>query len=88
MADRDLKLTLDPDRYAALQAAAEEAGESTEAFAARLIARGLANDDWAISEARLEEYRRTGVAEDAEEVFRDVREHLLKRLAERRAPAK
>lgn len=88
MADRELKLDLDSDGYAALQAAAEQAGESVEVFAARLIARGLKNDDWAISEARVEEYRRTGVAEDAETVFRDVREHLQKRLAEGRAPAK
>jgi hypothetical protein len=88
MTDRELKLVLDPDRYAVLQAAAEDAGESVEAFATRLITRGLKHDDWAISEARVEEYRRTGVAEEAETVFRDVRDHLQKRLAERQAPAK
>ncbi len=71
-----------------MRTAAEEAGESAEAFAIRLITNGLRYDDWAISEARFEEYDRTGVAEDADVVFEHVREHLKKRLAERQAPAK
>jgi len=71
-----------------LRAAADEGGETVEAFAARLIANGLLYDEWAISEARLAEYDHTGEAEDADVVFREVREHLKKRLAERPAPAK
>ena len=88
MADQKLTLQLDAESLAALRKAAEEAGEPAEAFATRLIARALRNDDWAISEARIEEFDRTGVAEDADAVFRHVREHLSRRLAERSAPAK
>lgn len=88
MADTKLTLQLDDKRIAALRKAAEEAGESAEAFAERLIVRGLKHDDWAISEARIEDYERTGVAENAETVFAHVREHLSRRLAERSAPVK
>lgn len=88
MADSKLTLELDAERFALLRKAAEEAGESVEAFAERLLARGLKHDDWAISEARVEEYERTGVAEDAETVFSHVREHLGQRLAERSTAAK
>lgn len=88
MADQKLSLDLDAERLALLRSAAELAGETVEAFAARLLARALDHDDWAISEARVEKYERTGVAEDAETVFSHVRDHLRKRLAERQAPAK
>jgi len=84
----ELTLTLSAEHLALLRAAADEAGETIEAFAARLIANGLRYDEWAITEARLAEYDRTGVAEDAEVVFREVREQLKTRLAERPAPAK
>lgn len=88
MADGPLTLQLNADQVTLLKAAAELAGEPVEAFAVRLLARALQHDDWAISEARLETYERTGVAEDAETVFSHVREHLRQRLAERQAPAK
>ena len=88
MAGQKLTLQLDAARLARLRSAADLAGESADAFAARLLARALDHDDWAISEARLEAFERTGVAEDAETVFSHVREHLRNRLAERPAPAK
>lgn len=81
MAEQSLTLNLTGEQLALLRAAADEGGETIEAFAARLIANGLRYDEWAISEARLAEYDRTGVAEDADVVFSEVREHLKKRLA-------
>lgn len=88
MPSSTLSLSLDKDLLARLRAAAEDAGESVEAFAARLIANGLSYDEWAISEARVDEYEATGVSESAEAVFEHVRDHLQQRLAERRTPAK
>lgn len=88
MIDRNLTLALPAEVLERLQAIAQEAGEPVEAFAARLIARGLEYDEWAISEARLDEYDRTGVSEPAEAVFKHVRSRLRQKIAARQALAK
>ncbi|MDP2260518.1 MAG: hypothetical protein Q8J89_12475 [Caulobacter sp.] len=41
-------------------------------------------DDEAETLAALEEYRRTGISHDAEEVFREFRENVRKRSARKR----
>ena len=77
MADGSLTLKLNADAAARLEAAAAQAGESTEAFAERLLLGALRTDDWAIANARIEEYERTGVAEEAEVFFDRMRERLF-----------
>ena len=74
-------LKLHSDISALLQDAAEQAGEPPEIFAERLLLNALETDRWAISEARIDEYERTGVAEDADVVFQRVRDRIRERLA-------
>ena len=76
-------LNLHGDISALLREAAELAGESPEAFAERLLLRALETDRWAISEARIDEYERTGVAEDADVVFERIRDRIRERLAQK-----
>lgn len=81
MADGSLTVKLDEQTSARIKAAAAEAGESTDAFANRLLAGALETDRWAISNARIDEYERTGVAEDAEVVFARLRARMSQKLA-------
>lgn len=74
-------LKLHKDISALLQDAADQAGEPAEVFAERLLVNALESDRWAISEARIDEYERTGVAEDADVVFQRVRDRIRERLA-------
>ena len=66
MADGHLTIPLDEETADHLQAAADAVGESPEAYAARAIMLALEAERWAVADARIEEYERTGVAEDAE----------------------
>ncbi len=66
MADGHLTIPLDEDAADQLQAAADAVGQSPEAYAARAIALVLETERWAIADARIDDYERTGVAEDAE----------------------
>lgn len=72
MADGSLTLKLDGDVAARLEQAAARAGEPAQAFAERLLLGALDTDRWAIANARIEEYERTGVAEDAEVFFERI----------------
>lgn len=81
MADGSLTLKIEGDTAARLEEAAAQAGESAEAFANRLLAGALKTDRWAISNARIDEYERTGVAEDAEVVFARLRARMSQKLA-------
>jgi hypothetical protein len=81
MADGSLTLKLDQDVAARLEEAAAQAGESAEVFARRLLANALETDGWAIANARIEEYERTGVAEDAETFFERVRSNIFRSRA-------
>jgi hypothetical protein len=83
MADEPLTLKLHSDVSALLREAAALAGEAPEIFAERLLVHALETDRWAISEARFDEYKRTGMAEDADAVFQRVRDRILHRLAEK-----
>jgi hypothetical protein len=83
MADGPLTLSLHADVSALLREAAELAGASPEVFAERLLVHALETDRWSISEARYDEYKRTGVAEDADVVFQQARDRILQRLAEK-----
>lgn len=66
MADGSVTIKLDDETAGQLQAAADAAGQSPEVYAARAIALALEAERWAIADTRIEEYERTGVAEDAE----------------------
>ena len=81
MSDGSLMLKLHGDISALLRDAAEQAGEPAEVFAERLLLNALETDRWAIAEARIDEYERTGVAEDADVVFQRVRDRIRERLA-------
>lgn len=81
MSDGSLMLKLHGDISALLRDAAEQAGESAEVFAERLLLNALETDRWAIAEARIDEYERTGVAEDADVVFQRVRDRIRERLS-------
>ena len=83
MADETLILKLHGDVSALLREAADLAGEAPELFAERLLIHALEADRWSISEARFDEYKRTGVAEEADVVFQRVRDRILQRLAEK-----
>jgi hypothetical protein len=81
MVDGSLTLKFDGDLAARLEEAAAQAGEPAQAFAERLLLGALETDRWAIANARIEEYERTGVAEDAEAFF----DRMLGRLEDQPA---
>ncbi|MBI1682966.1 hypothetical protein [Caulobacter hibisci] len=74
---------LDPERTERLRVAAEAAGVTPEAFALNAIDQAI-DDDWASSLAALEEYERTGVSYDAEEVLTKFQANIEMRLAQRK----
>lgn len=82
MDDGAIKLELDQALGARLKAAADEAGDPINDYAARLIEQGLA-ERWGVAEVRLAEYDRTGeyvLADDAMAAFRTaIADRLRKR---------
>lgn len=81
MADGSVTIPLDDDTARRLAAAAEQAGESPDAFASRLLIRALEHDSWTISHARLDEYDRTGEAKEAGPVLERFLSNLRVRAA-------
>lgn len=73
MADGHLTIPLDDETVQHLKAAAEAAGETPEAFARRAVDLALEADRWAIADARIAEYDRTGNAIDAEDFVARLR---------------
>jgi hypothetical protein len=85
MADGEMTLKLDAASLSALDAEAKAIGLAPDDYARLLLQDALGiGDRWAISEARLEEYDRTGEAIPIEEAF----DMLRKMVAERRARRK
>jgi|HubBroStandDraft_6_1064221.scaffolds.fasta_scaffold1533292_2 hypothetical protein len=82
MADGSIKLELDPDLSVRLAAAAQEAGQGVDDYAANLIERGL-HDRWAVAEARFAEFDRTGESVPAEEALARFRAAIRDRLRKR-----
>jgi len=82
VADGSIKLELGPVLSGRLVTAAEEAGQGVDDYAAQLIARGL-DDHWAIAEARLAEYDRTGEYVPADEAMAAFRAAIADRLRKR-----
>ena len=81
--NKSLTLDLDEATFARLEQDAALAGEPVAVFAKRLISEGLQPGSWAIAQARLDEYDRTGEALSVEEVFAGVKARLAQRLAEK-----
>lgn len=81
MADGSLTVKLTEETSALIKAAAEEAGESTDAFANRLLAGALETDRWAIAHARMDEYDRTGIAYDAGPVLEQFKANVRAKMA-------
>jgi|GEM_PF-2187225 len=85
MADGTVTISLDDETARKLAVAAEQAGESPELFAVRLLTGALEADRWAITHARLDEYDRTGEAKEAgpilERFLANVREKAEAKLS-------
>lgn len=94
MATPPLKIQLDPSTSARVEAAAAAANMSVEDYIVQIIADALSTSgvaetaaafenphDWTEANRRLAEYDRTGVSIPLEEVLRDFRADLEKRLA-------
>lgn len=84
---KPLVLDLDEATFARLEEDAALAGEPIDVFARRLVSEGLRPGSWAISNARLDEYDQTGVAEEAatfiDRMRASVRSKVAAKLADR-----
>lgn len=69
MADGSLTIPLNDEIARKLAEAAEQAGETPDAFALRLVVRGLEHGDWDVTHRRLDAYDRTGEATEAAPVL-------------------
>ena len=78
---KSLTLDLDEATFVRLEEDAALAGEPVAAFATRLIAGGLQSASWAIAQVRLDDYDRTGVAEDAAPFIERMRASVRAKVA-------
>lgn len=72
-------IELDEDTAFQLQIGARTAGETSDAFAARIFAEAVEAAYWAPAQASIAEYERTGMSYSVEEVFADLRARLAEK---------
>jgi hypothetical protein len=83
MADGDITVKISGEAARLLMAAAAESGLTPDDYVSDMITDGLSSGDgrWAVAEAALEDFDRTGVSVDAETAMAEFRERVAARVA-------